>query len=234
MKNNVAQRNSSVRSKSCKSFLQSPTRRSEGTAQKLNLGKSQDDIRTLGINCGFGGNDNIREPDFVHNNPENDMYPEEVELDGGLSNLGDDSDDDDDDPWKPLNPHEPGDLKVKPFKKGPSLPPSLSLMYACIYQPPIVGLLFGIYSPFSLQTGKICGKQRMSSTKLNYVAVQFPIAKLDRTINPEFEEALEAQLHAREKLRASQSPPLYDKVYLCASVCLVIKGSCNVSIIHVA
>lgn len=30
----------------------------------------------------------------------------------------DESDDDDDDPWKPLNPHEPGNLKVKPFKKG--------------------------------------------------------------------------------------------------------------------
>lgn len=29
-----------------------------------------------------------------------------------------DEDDDEDDPWKPLNPHEPGDLKVKPFKKG--------------------------------------------------------------------------------------------------------------------
>lgn len=29
----------------------------------------------------------------------------------------DESDDDDDDPWKPLNPHEPGNFKVKPFKK---------------------------------------------------------------------------------------------------------------------
>ncbi|ONK75006.1 uncharacterized protein A4U43_C03F12330 [Asparagus officinalis] len=32
------------------------------------------------------------------------------------SNVGDDSDSDSDDPWKPLNPHEPGNLKIKPFK----------------------------------------------------------------------------------------------------------------------
>ncbi|XXG84313.1 hypothetical protein AAC387_Pa10g1852 [Persea americana] len=175
VKHNVAQRTDSARSKSRKSYLQSPTRRSGGTAQKSNLGKNQDDSRTPGINCGFGVNDNIHEPDFAHNNPEN-VYPNEVELDGGVFNLGDDSDDDDD-PWKPLNPHEPGALKVKPFKKG-----------------------------------KICGRQQRSSTVVNSAAVQFPIAKLDRSISPEFEEALEAQLHAHEKLRASQSPPLYEKL----------------------
>lgn len=31
-----------------------------------------------------------------------------------------------DDPWKPLNPHEPGNLRVKPFRKGSSYPPFLS------------------------------------------------------------------------------------------------------------
>jgi condensin-2 complex subunit H2 len=30
---------------------------------------------------------------------------------------------DEDDPWKPLNPHEPGNLKVKPFRKGFRYPP---------------------------------------------------------------------------------------------------------------
>lgn len=32
------------------------------------------------------------------------------------------SSDDEDDPWKPLNPHEPGNLRVKPFRKGFSTP----------------------------------------------------------------------------------------------------------------
>lgn len=30
---------------------------------------------------------------------------------------------DEDDPWKPLNPPEPGNLKVKPFRKGFRYPP---------------------------------------------------------------------------------------------------------------
>jgi condensin-2 complex subunit H2 len=34
----------------------------------------------------------------------------------------DNSDADDDDPWKPLNPHEPGNLRVKPFRKGSCYP----------------------------------------------------------------------------------------------------------------
>ncbi|GAB4851313.1 hypothetical protein Ancab_030608 [Ancistrocladus abbreviatus] len=33
----------------------------------------------------------------------------------------DDIDGDDDDPWKPLNPHEPGNLEVKPFRKVKTL-----------------------------------------------------------------------------------------------------------------
>jgi len=35
------------------------------------------------------------------------------------SRESDNSDDDSDDPWKPLNPHELGNLRVKPFRKGP-------------------------------------------------------------------------------------------------------------------
>jgi condensin-2 complex subunit H2 len=34
----------------------------------------------------------------------------------------DNSDADEDDPWKPLNPHEPGNLRVKPFRKGSCYP----------------------------------------------------------------------------------------------------------------
>ncbi|CAL1413200.1 unnamed protein product [Linum trigynum] len=41
-----------------------------------------------------------------------DMYSPPGNLDGDS-----DLDDEETDPWKPLNPHEPGDLKVKPFKR---------------------------------------------------------------------------------------------------------------------
>lgn len=37
----------------------------------------------------------------------------------------DNSDADGDDPWKPLNPHEPGNLRVKPFRKGNLYPFSI-------------------------------------------------------------------------------------------------------------
>lgn len=110
-----AYRGSSAR----KSFL-SPTRRSGGTARKSSIRKSQGPnlIQSPRVGCSFDNNRNV-EPDppscdnFDDNNCGFDMgdrYSEPRDLD--------DSDDDDDDPWKPLNPHEPGNLRVKPFKKG--------------------------------------------------------------------------------------------------------------------
>uniref|UniRef100_A0A5B6Z667 Condensin-2 complex subunit H2 n=1 Tax=Davidia involucrata TaxID=16924 RepID=A0A5B6Z667_DAVIN len=99
-KNSVC-RGSSLNSKSRKNF-QSPTRRSGGTGHKLSVGKNQD--------CNIG-------PDPpACNISENNNH--EYEMDNGYSEPGELNDsDDDDDPWKPLNPHEPGNLKVKPFKK---------------------------------------------------------------------------------------------------------------------
>ncbi|CAL1397272.1 unnamed protein product [Linum trigynum] len=42
------------------------------------------------------------------------------DMDSPPGNLDDsDLDDEENDPWKPLNPHEPGNLKVKPFKRVP-------------------------------------------------------------------------------------------------------------------
>lgn len=37
---------------------------------------------------------------------------------GGHASIEDDFEDDEDDPWQPLNPHEPGDLPVKPYRRG--------------------------------------------------------------------------------------------------------------------
>ncbi|KAM7485052.1 hypothetical protein LguiA_001061 [Lonicera macranthoides] len=98
-------RGSSLTSKSRKSFL-SPTRRSGGISHKLSAVKSQ--------------NADLNQSPWVDNGcniPENNHN--EFEMDDGYSEPRDfnDSEDDDDDPWKPLNPHEPGNLKVKPFKK---------------------------------------------------------------------------------------------------------------------
>nr|DAD19280.1 TPA_asm: hypothetical protein HUJ06_020743 [Nelumbo nucifera] len=121
IENNVAQKGSSLRSKTRKSF-QSPTRRSGGTAHKSPFGQSQDVNvnRTPLANCNFETNDNYIWPDPpTCNVPENDYHGDE--MDAGFSEPQNDSDglddDDDDDPWKPLNPHEPGNLKVKPFRK---------------------------------------------------------------------------------------------------------------------
>jgi len=111
---NSAYRGSSAR----KSFL-SPTRRSGGTARKSSIRKSQDPnlIQSPRVGCSIDNNRNV-EPNppscdnFDDNNCGFDMgdrYSEPRDLDDS---------DDDDDPWKPLNPHEPGNLRVKPFKKG--------------------------------------------------------------------------------------------------------------------
>ncbi len=107
--------NGSYRGSSARKSFQSPIRRSGGTARKSSLGKSLN--ANLNRSPRVDNNSNV-EPDppacdnFDDNNCGFDMddrYSEPRDLDDS---------DDDDDPWKPLNPHEPGNLKVKPFKKG--------------------------------------------------------------------------------------------------------------------
>ncbi|KAK4477845.1 hypothetical protein RD792_017108 [Penstemon davidsonii] len=103
-------RGSSVTSKGHKSF-QSPSRRSGGTAHK-SVGKKQDASLTHSpcVDHGFESNDCNMGP-----SPPADDFPDGNSH--GFGDLVDSDDDDDDDPWKPLNPHEPGNLKVKPYKK---------------------------------------------------------------------------------------------------------------------
>lgn len=102
----------SLNSKSCKSF-QSPSRRSGGTAHRSH-GKSN--LNEPWVDCSFAANEGKIGPeppafDIAENN---DGHTDHAGLDNSDD---DDDDDDDDDPWKPLNPHEAGNLKVKPFKK---------------------------------------------------------------------------------------------------------------------
>ncbi|KAJ9549408.1 hypothetical protein OSB04_021951, partial [Centaurea solstitialis] len=111
---------SSFGSKSRKSFV-SPSRRSANkqSASKPSAGKSNvaDQNQSEPADRDFKDNE--------HNMPSqapecNANMDNEFDMDDGFSQPGeyDDSDeDDDDDPWKPLNPHEQGNLKIKPFKK---------------------------------------------------------------------------------------------------------------------
>ncbi|XP_019102253.1 PREDICTED: condensin-2 complex subunit H2 [Camelina sativa] len=91
--------------------------RSGGSARKSSVGKNQGTNVNLSPICGNGPNvqdceQESQPPVFEDNDHGFDMDNEY----GGTMDLSD-TDADEDDPWKPLNPYEPGKLKVKPFKK---------------------------------------------------------------------------------------------------------------------
>ncbi|XP_020095468.1 condensin-2 complex subunit H2 [Ananas comosus] len=166
-------RGSSVRSKGRNGFFASPTGRSGGSARKSTHKETQ------GINLDRNLEQNF---DFVDNENYNRDYPDHNNFEGeqpnfGCSSVRDDSDDEYEDPWKPLNPHEPGDLKIKPFKKV-----------------------------------KAFARRVTCNTKRSTTSSQFPIAKLDGVIIPEFAKSFEVQLSLQKKQQASHSPPLYEKL----------------------
>ena len=119
-----AAQNSAHRGSSARKSFHSPTRRSGGTVNKSSAAKSQHDYSNCSpqLNCSFdvnkvrpsspasGGFDNCN---FGIDMDDRCDAPREPDIS--------DDDDDDDDPWKPLNPHEPGNLRVKPFRKGFSI-----------------------------------------------------------------------------------------------------------------
>ncbi|XP_047962290.1 condensin-2 complex subunit H2 [Salvia hispanica] len=117
-----AHRVSSVTSKGRKSFL-SPSRQTGGTAQKQSAKKQNDanmfqsprvdqrfESKDCNVGhtppaCGFADHDDGFGMGDAYSEP------------GDFNDSDEDDDDHDHDPWKPLNPHEPGNLKVKPYKK---------------------------------------------------------------------------------------------------------------------
>ncbi|KAL3505699.1 hypothetical protein ACH5RR_031081 [Cinchona calisaya] len=108
-------RGSSLNCKSRKSF-QSPTRRSGGTGHRLSAQKNQDaDINQSPlVNHDFQCKEH-----GVGSSPAACNFPGDDDGYFNMENGHSESDDsDNDDPWKPLNPHEPGNLKVKPYKKA--------------------------------------------------------------------------------------------------------------------
>jgi condensin-2 complex subunit H2 len=109
----------SYRGSSTRKTFQSPTRCSGGTAYKPSFGKNRDanPMQPPVAGCGFQANDYKTGPDpTVHDNFDSNHG---FDMEDTHSEPDNEEDlDDDDDPWKPLNPHEPGNLKVKPFEKG--------------------------------------------------------------------------------------------------------------------
>lgn len=102
-----------VGSKNQKSFL-SPTRCCAGTANKFSAQKNHD--------ANFYVSPRV-EPEFDPGsyNGDCDMsdnYDDNHGGEYGYVEPRDVDDSDNEDPWNPLNPHEPGTLKVKPYRKG--------------------------------------------------------------------------------------------------------------------
>ncbi|XP_061369337.1 condensin-2 complex subunit H2 isoform X2 [Gastrolobium bilobum] len=112
---NGANRGTSTR----KSYL-SPTRCSGGSARKSSAAKSQ----RAKSNCSPKLNCSFDEKNVRPSSPAGlDNCNFGFNMDDGCdtSRDSDNSDADYDDPWRPLNPHEPGNLRVKPFRKVKAL-----------------------------------------------------------------------------------------------------------------
>lgn len=105
---------STIKSKNRQSAYKSPSaRKSSRRKNKENEGVNVDE----GVNLEDAFECEAGENDANWNNNDYDMGPQDAPY-FGVSDGEDDSEGDDNDPWKPLNPHEPGTLRLKPFKKG--------------------------------------------------------------------------------------------------------------------
>ena len=195
-------------SKSRKSF-QYPINWSGGATRKSSAGKNQDANlnRYPTVDHGFefsGGNIGPDRPSWSV--PHNNIHG--FEMDDGYSEPGDlDDSDDEEDPWKPLNPHEPGNLRVKPFKKGcRSFSSLLTFLVLLCYAFNLVETSFCLWAVKSFR------RQGINSTKRVPITKQFPLARMHGTISPELSEVWEARRHASESQHEPKSLPLYEKV----------------------
>lgn len=205
MAQNGANKGASTR----KSFL-SPTRRSGGSAHKSSVAKNQHANSNCSpkLNCSFDDN-NVRPSSPASAGLDNCDFG--YNMDDGCHTFrdSDNSDaDDDDDPWKPLNPHEPGNLKVKPFRKGSPFSPLSLYQFALplLYKIPIC------YHLYDASAVKALKKNGFSVTRRVSMSILFPPAKLHGPVSPELMEMWEMRRHAHERQKDSQSPPLYEKV----------------------
>jgi len=116
--NSVAHQGSSAPSKSRANVFTSPNARSAGTGRKSSAGKV---LGGLDPTQGNPDQSSTQEtiPDDNHwSDPVEPSFADDVEMphpDDIEDPVGDYSDDED--PWKPLNPHEPGNLKIRPYRR---------------------------------------------------------------------------------------------------------------------
>lgn len=93
--------------------FRSPVRKSGGSFKpSLKKGQNVNNTESSVEYNPFDEDSVLSGPDTTQN------YGEESH--SGFADTQDDFDEDED-PWKPLNPHEPGNLKIKPFRKGRNL-----------------------------------------------------------------------------------------------------------------
>lgn len=119
---NNSSKGSSLKSKYHKSFS-SPTGLSGGAGNKSSARKNQDanlyqsprghEFDPVNLN----NDPHEFDPGNLNNDPFSSDIPDNIDDAHGYSEPRDLNDSDDEDPWKPLNPHEPGNLKVKSYKK---------------------------------------------------------------------------------------------------------------------
>ncbi|KAG5573995.1 hypothetical protein H5410_063761 [Solanum commersonii] len=119
---NNSSKGSSLKSKYHKSFS-SPTGLSGGAGNKSSARKNQDanlyqsprghEFDPVNLN----NDPHEFDPGNLNNDPFSSDIPDNIDDAHGYSEPRDLNDSDDEDPWKPLNPHEPGNLKVKSYEK---------------------------------------------------------------------------------------------------------------------
>ncbi|XP_066400105.1 condensin-2 complex subunit H2-like isoform X1 [Miscanthus floridulus] len=116
--NSVAHQGSSAPSKSRANVFTSPNLRSAGTGRKSAAGKVLGGLDPTQENPDQSSTQETSPDDNHWSDPVQPSFADDVEMphpDDIEDPVGDYSDDED--PWKPLNPHEPGNLKIRPYRR---------------------------------------------------------------------------------------------------------------------
>lgn len=114
------QKGSSFRSKNKDNIFTSPTRRStpRRSSVRKKHGTPLDDIPESNHTLDIQDIDNTRSAPHLEHDYNDDLHDEQQ---FGVPNVcGETDSEEDEDPWKPLNPHEPGNLKIKPYRASKS------------------------------------------------------------------------------------------------------------------
>ena len=117
--NSVAHQGSSAPSKSRANVFTSPNARSAGTGRKSSAGKVLGGLDPTQENPDQSSTQETIPDDNHWSDPVEPSFADDVGMphpDDIEDPVGDYSDDED--PWKPLNPHEPGNLKIRSYLRG--------------------------------------------------------------------------------------------------------------------